>query len=110
MADHEPPDAFSAVLDQRMNEIQRSLNRIESQLVTKDAFNALDARVTGLERTTVSRIEHLGLVQDVADNKAIAIDGIDRNDKRWDRIGWYVGLFLVAAVLTALLGTGAIRP
>ena len=69
------------------------------------AVDALKSAVADLKQSSVSRVEHNALKDDVADIKT----GVSRNDERWSRLAWFIGLALLGAALTFLIGTGGLR-
>jgi hypothetical protein len=74
-----------------------------------EAVKTLQATSVRLERNSVSREAHDALKEDVGDLKIEARAGIARNDDRWAKVAWFVGLFILAALLGLLVSQGGLK-
>lgn len=81
-----------AELSVTVKSLAGTISTFQSTFVTRDAHEALRADLGRVEADADSEIARV-------DTEAKA--GIRRNDERWSRLAWFVGL----AVLGALLGT-----
>lgn len=72
------------------------------------AVETLQATSLRLEKNSVSREAHEALKKDVTDLEIEARAGIARNDDRWSKVAWFVGLFILAALLGLIVSQGGI--
>lgn len=70
------------------------------------AVESLQAMLQRIERNTVSVERHEALRKDVVDLETEAREGIRRNDDRWSKVAWFVGLAIMAALLALVLSQG----
>lgn len=79
--------------------------RIASASLT-EVVKSLQATLQRIEKNTVSLEKHNALADDVADLKVEARAGIQRNDDRWSKVAWFVGLVVLGAVLALVISQG----
>lgn len=63
-----------------------------------------------VQATQVTREAHDALKDVVKVGLASAAVGVDRNDARWSRLAWFVGLIVLAAVVGLVIGEGPVKP
>lgn len=78
-----------------------NLASIQSTLVTRDAHEALAREVKRVEEDADEGISRIAKFAD---------EGIRRNDERWSRLAWFVGLAILAAGIGVLINSGGVVP
>lgn len=89
----------------------RSLTAVVAELriataTLTETVRAMQATFQRLERNSVSLEKHEALRTDHEEFKVEAKAGIQRNDDRWSKVAWFVGLAILGAMLALVLSQG----
>ena len=79
--------------------------RITSAKMTS-ALESVQAMLARIEKSTVSIERFNALEKEHADLEIEARAGIARNDDRWSKVAWFVGLVILGAVLALVISQG----
>ena len=88
---------------------------LPSAMVTREAHDALRETVQRNDDDCRERDEESkardAVLEKTIETQVIALQkGIDRNDARWAKLAWFIGLAVAAAVLGLVLYTGGVKP
>jgi hypothetical protein len=93
-----------AVLTTNVEHLGLQIASLTTSMVTREAHDAL--------RETVQRNDDDCRERDEESQRRDSAlqKGIDRNDARWAKLAWTIGLAVLGAVLTIVLYTGGAKP
>lgn len=79
--------------------------RITSAKMT-EALSSMQAMLVRIEKNAVSVERFDALAKEHADLETEARAGIQRNDDRWSKVAWFVGLAILGALLALVISQG----